>query len=486
MKISKHLTFFYLSDRLQYVHRLLEEANRYPYETDVFIHANTEFDLGFSTYTNGKIQVLVHDLGNEYPYYLTWKCRDLLKAQKNEYDVFMYMENDVLVRTSALEYWLTYKDMVLDAGYNLGFLRIETSTRDGEEYTTDIGFLRHEGDDKKYHFVDTVDLSGLTFSVNNVNPYCAFWIYDQKEFCRFVESEYYTIHTIKGYGIPEASAVGLHGMWTPWYKATLIPLQEDQLHKGCKIYHLPNNFVNNETYEWKQYRFVNVLYNNAVSNGVLLQKKQVKDIETVHKNLVLHGGSFADEIEEQKMSVLYIESTDRVLELGGNIGRNSLVIASLLDDSSKLTVLETNPTDARILFQNRDANDFHFRILPCALSKRVLIQHESITHVHDENEPIPDGYFQVQTMDYSRLCSIMGYTPNVLVCDCEGALYQILVDEPTFLDGFTKVILENDFWDRPDQEEYVHQRLRHLGFSVVYSLSYYHVRPDFWQVWIRS
>ncbi len=36
---------------------------------------------------------------------------------------------------------------------------------------------------------------------------------------------------------------------------------------------------------------------------------------------------------------------------------------------------------------------------------------------------------------------------NVLVVDCEGALYYMLKDEPEFLNGFETIIIENDFTD---------------------------------------
>ena len=39
---------------------------------------------------------------------------------------------------------------------------------------------------------------------------------------------------------------------------------------------------------------------------------QMNRLKTIHKSLVIHGGSLGDEIEEQKMSILYIEPTDRV------------------------------------------------------------------------------------------------------------------------------------------------------------------------------
>ena len=49
-----------------------------------------------------------------------------------------------------------------------------------------------------------------------------------------------------------------------------------------------------------------------------------------------------EEYPEQVMSVLFFEPDDKVLELGSNIGRNTLVISSLLKDSSNLVTLETD------------------------------------------------------------------------------------------------------------------------------------------------
>lgn len=248
--ITKHITFFYLPDRLQYVHRLLQEANDYPFPTNVFIHTNTSMDLNLNfEYTNGKIQIIVHNLERVNPYYLTWKCRDLLKAQKNDYDIFMYMEDDVLLKKEALWYWLRYKDEVINSEYNLGFFRIEVG-KDGREYTTDLGYRREEGDSIKYHLTKTVDREDVSYVLNDKNPYCAFWIYDQKEFLRFVHSPYYDIGNIRGYGIRESSAIGLHGLETPWYKGTVIPLIHGNVHPDSRVYHLPNNYVDNEHNVW--------------------------------------------------------------------------------------------------------------------------------------------------------------------------------------------------------------------------------------------
>jgi len=80
--------------------------------------------------------------------------------------------------------------------------------------------------------------------LNNKNPYCAFWIYNKSEFNKFVESPYYNIENIDGYDERAASAVGLHGVSTPWYKGTVLPLKDNKLIGDCRIYHMPNNYVN--------------------------------------------------------------------------------------------------------------------------------------------------------------------------------------------------------------------------------------------------
>ena len=63
------------------------------------------------------------------------------------------------------------------------------------------------------------------------------------EFDKFVNSKYYNIQNIRGYGIREQSAIGLHGLHTDWYKSTLIPIINNKLIECCKIYHMPNNYV---------------------------------------------------------------------------------------------------------------------------------------------------------------------------------------------------------------------------------------------------
>lgn len=246
MKITKHISFYYIQERLCYINRIIDETNSYKYETDIFIHTNSS-ELTVDTlnkYTNGTISIIYHDLSHQNPYYLTWKCRDLLKTQRNDYDIFMYIEDDILVPYKTIEYWLEYHTKLENINYNLGFMRIEI--KDDTHHLTDL-------ENEKFSIL--FNLYDKEYCINNINPYCAFWIYDKIMFNRFVDSNYYNIQNISGYDIRESSAIGLHGISNFWYKGTAIPVMNNKLHENCKIYHMPNNYVFNNKVKCGKMKF---------------------------------------------------------------------------------------------------------------------------------------------------------------------------------------------------------------------------------------
>ena len=60
-----------------------------------------------------------------------------MEKQKNDYDVFIYTEDDILFEKKNFNYWLKYKDLCLNDNYNLGFLRFEINKKDKNLYSTD-------------------------------------------------------------------------------------------------------------------------------------------------------------------------------------------------------------------------------------------------------------------------------------------------------------------------------------------------------------
>ena len=170
------------------------------------------------------------------------------------------------------------------------------------------------------------------------------------------------------------------------------------------------------------------------------------DIENKLKNiqstLKLKYGSFMEELPEQKMAINYLTGTEKVLEIGGNIGRNSLIIASILQDSRNLVTLECDTGIAEQLQENRDINNFNFHIENSAISKRKLIQRGWDTLVSDE---LKDGYKWVNTIALDQLKTKYNIQFDTLVLDCEGAFYYILMDMPEILDNINLIIMENDY-----------------------------------------
>jgi hypothetical protein len=57
---------------------------------------------------------------------------------------------------------------------------------------------------------------------------------------------------------------------------------------------------------------------------------------------------------------------------------------------------------------------------------------------------------------------------DTLVADCEGALYYILRDEPTFLENFRKNIIENDFFNDFNHKLAVDEEFKKFNFKRVY------------------
>jgi FkbM family methyltransferase len=206
-------------------------------------------------------------------------------------------------------------------------------------------------------------------------------------------------------------------------------------------------------------------------------------LSDIHKNLTLLHGSFRDEFPEQRMAVQYIHPTSKVLEIGGNIGRNSLIIASLLRNQLDMVVLETDPGIAYQLRQNRDQNRLDFHIENSALSMRKLIQKGWDTIVSDEVLP---GYIPVSIISYHELVKKYKIAFDTLVLDCEGAFYYILQDMPEVLNGIQTIIMENDYHNIDHKNE-VDRILRSHQFEVDYQEAggWGPCESRFFEVWKR-
>ncbi len=187
----------------------------------------------------------------------------------------------------------------------------------------------------------------------------------------------------------------------------------------------------------------------------------------IHNNCDFYHGNHSEEYPEQLMVVNFLSPDSVVLELGGNIGRNSLVIATILSDDKNLVVLETDPVSCQMLTDNRDGNDLKFHIENSALSERKLIQRGWDTIPSDD---LRDGYNFVNTITYDKLKEKYALDFNTLVVDCEGALYYILQDNVSILNNIKMIIMENDY-NVLSHKQTIDQTLIEHGFKIIYTES---------------
>jgi acetyltransferase-like isoleucine patch superfamily enzyme/predicted O-methyltransferase YrrM len=164
----------------------------------------------------------------------------------------------------------------------------------------------------------------------------------------------------------------------------------------------------------------------------------------IYKDLNFNFGSFEGEYLKQLMVATYLTGCENVLELGGNIGRGSLVIASIQARSTapgKLVVLECDAENVIKLTHNRDINGLAFHI---------------------------EGCKDFSTVSFGDVKRKFNVEFDALVIDCEGAFYYILDSFPEILEKVRLIIIENDY-SASQHLEAVDAKLKTSGFCCLES-----------------
>ena len=244
---------------------------------------------------------------------------------------------------------------------------------------------------------------------------------------------------------------------------------------------LKSIFIEIDGIETKYNDLVEIEINTITNEIVETNNNTDFKLQSIHNKYRLDYGSFNEEVPEQKMAIKYLTGNEKVLEIGGNIGRNTIVIADILKTNNFVT-LESDSDIANQLKHNRDINNMSFIIEESALSKRKLIQKAWDTIPSDELLP---GYKIVNTITWQELNDKYNIVFDTLVLDCEGAFYYILQDMPEVLDNINLIIMENDYHNI-EHKIYIDNVLKNKGFNVVYSEAggWGCCYNNFFEVWI--
>jgi len=203
-------------------------------------------------------------------------------------------------------------------------------------------------------------------------------------------------------------------------------------------------FVINEDSTILEFDYTNDIYIDTNTNEIYVKdipehiervySNYNEKLRDIHSKLKIGYGTFEEEYPEQIMSLRYLSGDEKVLEIGSNIGRNSLIINYILSqkNNNNFVTLESDYDIAQILKYNRNLNNFHFHIENAALSKRKLIQNGWNTFCSDV---LLDGYKNVNTITLEELNKKYNIDFDTLVLDCEGAFYYILMDMPEIINN---------------------------------------------------
>jgi len=182
------------------------------------------------------------------------------------------------------------------------------------------------------------------------------------------------------------------------------------------------------------------LTHNYLYGLLLTYNDHYMKLDIIHQYLKIKYGIFKNKYSEQAVITRFIKGHEHVLELGSNIGRNSLVIASLLNNDQNLVTLECNPSTYLQCVYNRDLNDYNFHVERSALSKRALYYLRNETFA----EKIPNSK-SCEIISFDFLQQKYNIQFNTLVANCGEALYYIFLDEPNILDKIRLLIVKNNF-----------------------------------------
>jgi SAM-dependent methyltransferase len=189
------------------------------YDVDIVVHSNIPKDLG------PDIEVIV-GLPSDDPWSLPFAHKQLFSERRNDYDLFIYSEDDTLLREANIDAFAD-ATRVLPDDCIAGFLRYEVDP-DGRKYFSSMH--------SHYHWdIRSVTRHGGAVFAHYTNDHSACYILTSDQLARAIGSGGYLLPPGKRrYGMPETAATDPYS-WCGMKKLICISRFDD----FC-LHHLPN------------------------------------------------------------------------------------------------------------------------------------------------------------------------------------------------------------------------------------------------------
>lgn len=232
----------YNPDRLKHLYAVLKNLGKYECVVDVIIHTNSD-ELSYEFLSNlltsesfglNSLEVSTNDL-LVHPFHLTWLHRKYISDNIENYDCFIYVEDDELIPWDNFKNYLDRFEE-LWSEYVPSFVRIEYNAA-GEAMVSDTPHQIRLNEHNTYE-IKGRHYAALPFPVN----YHGFWIMPQKALKESMKEDFVKLSEGREFA----------ASYTAWElgKRALLEIHkvEDKwlIKESCFSYHLPNNYAISE------------------------------------------------------------------------------------------------------------------------------------------------------------------------------------------------------------------------------------------------
>jgi hypothetical protein len=240
------ISFHFQENRFFYLKKIIENFLQYKVKIKIIIETNSfeTVNLIKENFKNEFEKTLFLKIHENliHPHYLTWMHRKIMNENLENFSHFMYIEDDIFLPFENYQDYLIKLDY-LWPNYIPSFVRLEQ--KDETYYNADAISVT------KIKNKDILSINNKKFILLN-NPYHGFWIMTQEilkkyKLPNFTIDQKWIRESAASYGLSPGNHPSACWKSPDIQKKGLVEIVDYKISSKCYSYHLPNNYINNNS-----------------------------------------------------------------------------------------------------------------------------------------------------------------------------------------------------------------------------------------------